>query len=78
MTKMVDVPVICGRCGADHDIIACPFVKAVEFDDAMRVSRIEFLTPADYAQPRVVKAPDDAPPAAGPSNYAKLGQKQES
>jgi hypothetical protein len=39
----------CARCGQTHDIIACPHVKAVEFDGDS-ITRIEFLTPVDYPQ----------------------------
>jgi hypothetical protein len=46
---------ICARCNGAHTILACPHVKAVEFQDGYyegeeqpRISRIEFLTPADY------------------------------
>lgn len=51
-----DEPLDCPRCGAPHWLIACPFVKAVEFEDADErlVRRVEFLTPADY--PRAVPA----------------------
>lgn len=45
----------CARCGGAHTIIGCPLVKAVEFADGLyegeeqpRITRIEFLTPADY------------------------------
>lgn len=51
MTENVEAtPPRCWRCGADHPIVACPHVKAVEFSDAaaLTVSRVEFLTPADW------------------------------
>lgn len=51
----------CPRCGEAHEIIECPHLKAIEFEDGYvfgapsppRVHRLEFLTPADYvAAPR--------------------------
>jgi hypothetical protein len=59
----------CRWCGAPHGPL-CPWVKALEFavdmDGNERVTRVEFLTPRDYAPER--KEADD--PAAA---YPKLG-----
>ena len=52
----------CPRCGDEHPLIRCLFVKAMEFEyggDLNSMRRVEFLTPADYGRPT---APPDAPP----------------
>lgn len=61
----------CPRCADEkHDIFACPYVKAIEFDGD-NISRVEFLTPIDY--------PRQLPPEAGAldgRSYPKLGEKR--
>ena len=56
---------VCDRCGGDHTPIACPYVKAVEFDaSGLIITRLEFLTPADYGPSKPVadeKPSDDYP-----------------
>lgn len=37
----------CRWCGATHGKI-CPYVKAFEFGATGEITRVEFLTPADY------------------------------
>lgn len=65
----------CPRCQHEHPIFACPYVKALEFEDAdlTLIRRIEFLTPGDYgpapAPPKAEKGP-----AAGPQDYPRLGE----
>lgn len=56
----------CPRCGQAHELVACPYVKAVEFDAFGRVSRSEFLTPIDF--PREQR--QDVEP-----DYPRLGPK---
>ena len=57
----------CRRCGEAHDVVACPFVKAVEYDDLTgTIRRLEFLTPADYPSIKEIKV---EPPEA---DYPKL------
>ena len=68
----------CPRCGEKHLIIACPYVKAIDFEDGslLQIRRVEFLTPADYGPqptPKPAAAPD-AEPAAGPADYQRMGQ----
>jgi hypothetical protein len=62
------VELTCPRCSGKHEIIACPHVKAIEFEDGdgQTIRRLEFLTPNDFprADPRAAPAPD---------NYRKLG-----
>jgi hypothetical protein len=56
----------CRWCGEDHGK-RCPWVKAFEFssgDD--RVTRVEFLTPADFGPQR------QEPAAEEPATYDKL------
>jgi len=68
-------PDACARCGEPHEIIACPFVKAIEFEDGdgRLIRRIEFLTPADYGPPAWHQQPEPASEAAA---YPKLGDKR--
>lgn len=42
-------PVACPWCGGIH-AYRCPIIKALEFDPQGRVTRVEFLTPADLVQ----------------------------
>jgi hypothetical protein len=55
-------PQACGRCGQDHAIIACPEVKAVDFDRDGNIMRVEFLTPVDMLRDGDLQRPADAPP----------------
>jgi hypothetical protein len=57
---------ICPRCGEAHDIIACPNVKAIEFDAEQHIIRVEFLIPVDFHR-------QDAAAMAAPDNYPKKG-----
>ena len=59
----------CPRCDGDHAPIACPYVKAIEFDPGagLIITRLEFLTPADYGPSKPVAVDDEAP------EYPKLG-----
>ena len=61
----------CPRCQQPHKLIACPHVKALEFEDGdpSRILRVEFLTPADFG-PKVPPKPE-APPSP---SYLRLGQ----
>lgn len=69
----------CPRCGAEHSIVACPFVKAVEFEQGIApdyvatgaIVRIEFLTPADYG-PRAA-APAEPEPQ---EEYPRMGPRK--
>lgn len=71
-----DIPaadgVTCRWCG-EHEPrgLICPYVKALEFDSAsgLIITRVEFLTPADWGQRR--QSDDEAP---APS-YPRLGDK---
>lgn len=70
----------CPRCeNAEHEtILACPYVKAVEFSDGFTfgseapalIARIEFLTPRDYGP---VAGGEKSPETAEPESYPKLG-----
>lgn len=69
MADEQNLPPRCWRCGEPHEIFACPHVKALEFEDghvfgggsSPRVSRIEFLTPADCVARRVDAAGEPQP-----------------
>ncbi len=67
----------CLRCGDAHELVACPYVKAIEWywsDDQAgkpNVRRLEFLTPADYGP----RAAEPIEPGAGGETYPRLGQK---
>lgn len=50
---MAAATIFCPRCNEPHGIVQCPHVKAVEFDAGQRVTRVEFLTPADYHRSQV-------------------------
>lgn len=56
----------CQRCSEGHDLIACPHVKAVEYAEGGRITRVEFLTPADYGPPPKDGAPGAEPEASYP------------
>jgi hypothetical protein len=43
-------PPRCRWCGQPHGPL-CPYVKALEFDQGNSITRVEFLTPADYQRP---------------------------
>lgn len=65
----------CCRCGEPHDIITCPYVKAVEFDDTgENILRLEFLTPADYGPAPAAQRSQTT--AAGEVDYPRMGPKQ--
>ena len=66
---MTGVVLKCPRCGEDHAPIACPYVKAIEFDPVagLIITRLEFLTPADYGPSKPVAVDDESP------EYPKLG-----
>jgi hypothetical protein len=57
----------CARCGAEHTIVACPNVKAVEFDAFQRISRVEFLVPVDFHRQSIGEPAPDAYPKKGPA-----------
>lgn len=71
---------VCPRCSQEHEtILACPYVKAVEFQDGYVfgadgpaiISRVEFLTPRDYGPVAGgEKSPD---PGEGETGYPTLG-----
>ncbi len=73
-------PFKCPRCVDEHEtILACPYVKAVEFLDGYVfgeeaqpiISRVEFLTPRDYGPSAGgEKSPEQAGEQAG---YPTLG-----
>lgn len=44
---VADVIATCRWCGDTHGPL-CPYVKALEFDQTNHITRVEFLTPADY------------------------------
>ena len=68
---MASVPLTDGvacRWGGEEHGARCPWVKAYEFssgDD--RITRVEFLTPADFSPQRSAE-----PPAEEPASYDKL------
>lgn len=64
----------CARCAAAHTLLACPYVKAIDFEygyvdgaESASIRRVEFLTPADYGRA--------APAAAPEQDYPKLGSR---
>lgn len=63
--------VACPRCrDAGHELIECPYVKAVQFRPDGTIARAEFLTPADLpATPQQSKKVE----AADGDGYPKLG-----
>jgi hypothetical protein len=56
----------CPRCGEPHGIIACPHVKAIEFDAEQNIMRVEFMVPVDFHRL-------DAAAMAAPDNYPRKG-----
>lgn len=70
----------CPRCTETHEtILACPYVKAVEFADGFAfgsdapalISRVEFLTPRDYGP---AAGGEKSPDAGGEgTGYPTLG-----
>lgn len=64
---MTDGSQKCRRCGDDHDIVECPGVKAVEYHSDGKISRLEFVTVADFP-------PTRQEATAPPENYPKLGK----
>ena len=75
-TQTTPLPGTCRWCGLLHPAAGrlCPYVKAFEFaEDGERVTRVEFLTPADYP---AMKNPDPAAAGEGSAeSYPKLGPK---
>lgn len=70
----------CPRCSEPHEtILACPYVKAVEFSDGFSfgsegpalISRVEFLTPRDYGPATGGEKSPDA--SAQETAYQTLG-----
>lgn len=60
----------CPRCGGDdHDLMACPDVKAAEFGADGGISRVEFMTPADHGV-RIVR--EGALSMQEPADYPRL------
>ena len=63
----------CPRCAAEHAIIACPYVKAIEVQDGdfQTITRVEFRTPIDYPpQRQIMAAPEPDYPRLGPKAAA--------
>jgi hypothetical protein len=67
-----DAPSPCRWCGEAHGKL-CPWVKAYEYDSltGLIVTRVEFLTPADYG---LKTSAADGVSITEPE-YPKLGQK---
>jgi hypothetical protein len=52
----------CRWCGGErHAGLACPLVKAFVFDRRGRITRVEFLTAADFPQQKKAEEPQDYP-----------------
>lgn len=51
----------CRWCSSVHAGEHCPLVKAVNFDHYGAITRIEFLTPADYGPGATVEPEPDYP-----------------
>lgn len=64
----------CQRCGGAHALTACMHVKAIEFECGV-ISRVEFLTPADYGPPPAPAGLDERPDSEQPAlpDYPRLG-----
>jgi len=62
------LPTKCRWCGETHGV-RCPIVKAYEIDAHGFVTRVEFLTPADYPTNKVPQQPSDVPG----EDYPRLG-----
>lgn len=62
----------CQWCGLAHGKL-CPSVKAMDFDMAGNVTRVEFMTPMDL-RPEHPPAPPPEPEQAPPA-YPKLGDR---
>jgi hypothetical protein len=61
----------CIRCGEEHPLPECPYVKALEFHEGGEISRVEFWTPADY--PAATPNKQESEPE---QDYPRLGQKR--
>lgn len=71
MTEALAPAAACPRCREAHDLVACPYVKAIDFNEDRTVRRAEFLTPADFG-PKVAPSKPAADPSA--DAYPRLGQ----
>jgi hypothetical protein len=61
--------VACRWCHEHPADQRCPYVKALEFDPTTNfVTRVEFLTPADFIREKPSAEPQDS------GDYPKLGQ----
>lgn len=59
---MVPAQTKCERCGKDHPLVTCPYVKAVEFSaDNSHILRVEFLTPIDFPRQQIAETGPDYP-----------------
>lgn len=50
----------CPYCGQLHKAL-CPRIKAIEFDAAGMITKIEFLTPMDYPQIKLEEPEQEYP-----------------
>jgi hypothetical protein len=70
-------PEVCRWCGGIHDEVpkVCPYVKAIEFEPLSGlVTRVEFLTPADWGKQVASEAPDQEPGTKPYPTYKSLGE----
>jgi hypothetical protein len=52
----------CRWCGEDHAGLICPWVKALEFTHGdERVTRVEFVTAADFPKQQSAGEPENYP-----------------
>lgn len=67
VTVLADATEPCRWCGETHGKL-CPWVKAMEFNGiGDTITRVEFLTPKDYAVQPHGRPPDEEP------DYERLG-----
>lgn len=63
-TSGTENPAACRWCGHFHGP-RCPWVKAIEFDLWDKITRVEFLTPADCGKPEREAEPEGEYPRKG-------------
>ena len=59
---------ICQHCEGNHYSDRCPYIKAIEYDDAGKVRRIEFYPRPAPRPPLVVTVSSEATISSGPWN----------
>jgi len=63
----------CQYCGKSHGV-RCPDVKAIEYGPDGRVTRVEFMTPADYLPQQAIQSIPIGPVTVGMPRPIHLDQ----